>query len=221
MCYSSTASFGIAGVLLPVAAVSLFKASAVDRKWLALGAFPLAFAVQQTIEGAVWLGLDGDAPRTVALASRGFLFFSHFFWPAFVPFAVALSEPVVWRRLIAQGLAVLGVLFGLSIFVPAAVQWDWLSVAVSGGSLEYRTTLIYEGIVGRPTLRAVYAVVVLGALLLSSASGVRVFGGLIAASLLATTWLYPLVYISVWCFLAAILSVYLAIMFWLWARPSD
>lgn len=214
MCFSATASFALAGALAPVAGYALWTAGGLGRRWLALAAFPAAFAMQQAVEGWLWLGLDAGNEAQVALAARGFLIFSHFFWPAFVPFAVMCAEPYGWRRRAARWLAVAGAAFGLSICVPSILLSDWLATEVIGGSLEYQTTLIYDGVVPRPVLRGIYAAIVLSALFVSSHRDVVVFGVYVAVSLLATLWVFPETFISVWCFLAAVLSIYLAVMFW-------
>ncbi|SFN80539.1 hypothetical protein SAMN04487859_10958 [Roseovarius lutimaris] len=78
-------------------------------------------------------------------------------------------------------------------------------------SLDYKTTLIYDGIITRTVLRLFYAALVVGALFLSSHRRIQVFGGLIAASLALTYAFYAYAFISVWCFFAAILSFYLVV----------
>lgn len=217
MCFSATASFTVAAVLVPKGAITLTRAARLGRGWVALGVYPLAFAAQQAVEGVLWQALDSGDAATAAIAARGFVVVSHFFWLFWVPLSVALIEPVRWRRRAQLGLGSLGAVFGLSMVLPILWHEDWLSVAVVGGSLDYRTVLIYDGHVGRDVLRGLYAGVILGALLLSSNPRIRLFGGAILASLIATFALYPLTFISVWCFFAAVLS---ALLLWLvtWER---
>ena len=210
MCFSATASFTVAALLTPVAAYSLRIAKRADDRWLPLAAYPLAFAIQQAIEGLVWLSINADDPAMLAVTSRGFLFFSHFFWPAWVLFSAYYLERKGWRKTALLALAVFGVVFGLSICLPALLKADWLSVVVINGSLEYKTRLIYEGIVDRSTLRVVYAVLVVMALLLSSERLVKLFGLLIAASVIFAHDQFYYAFISVWCYFAAILSIYVA-----------
>uniref|UniRef100_UPI003510EB0A DUF6629 family protein n=1 Tax=Limimaricola soesokkakensis TaxID=1343159 RepID=UPI003510EB0A len=103
----------------------------------------------------------------------------------------------------------IGFLFGLSVFLPSFLFGDWLAVELVNGSLEYRTRLIYDGIVNRTVLRIIYAALVVGALLLSSDIRIKAFGGVIAGSLIVTYAFYAYAFISVWCFFAAVLSAYL------------
>lgn len=213
MCFSATASFSVAAVLMPVAAYSLVKARR-EPRWLAFAAYPLAFGLQQAIEGVVWLALTVGEPQKVALAGRGFLFFSHFFWPAWVPYSVYRLERAAqpWRRRLLFTLAVTGALFGASIGVPSLLFDDWLSVEVVGGSVEYHTVLLYDDLVSRSVLKFAYAAIVVVALVLSAERSVQIFGGIILASLLVADHFYPHAFISVWCFFAAILSIYVSIM---------
>lgn len=210
MCFSATASFAIAGVLTPIAAYTVHAAQRHDPRWLGMAAFPAAFGLQQAIEGVVWLGLAAEADQIVAIAGRGFLFFSHFFWLAFVPFAVRLIEDNPARRRLLSVLTLAGTVFGLSIVVPALIWRDWLTIAITDGSIDYQTRLIYDGLVGRTPLRVVYALIILGALFASTHREILRFAALILASVLVTTVVWPAVFISVWCFFAAALSAWLA-----------
>lgn len=209
MCFSAPASFTLAGVLVPVGIYALAKARRNDPAWLAFAAFPLAFGVQQFFEGMVWLGLGRDDAALVQAASRGFLFFSHFFWLAWVPFAAWMIEPHPVRRRIMAALTALGFVYGLSIFLPAFLLSGGLWVEMVRHSLEYHTMLIYEDVIDRSILRVVYAIIVVTALFLSSDRRVRLFGVLILVSLLVTYAFFAYAFISVWCFFAAALSLYL------------
>lgn len=209
MCFSATSSFVIAAALVPAGIATMRAARLIDDRWLALAGFPLFFGVQQAIEGAVWLGVNSHDEVLVAWASRAFLFFSHFFWLAFPPLATYAVEPDAGRRKIMAALGITGAIGGLSVFLPALVNPDWLTVAVVNGNLEYMTTLVYDGIVGRSLLRYAYAFVVIVSLMASSIRSVQVFGLLIFASLSFTTTVFPHAIISVWCYLAAVLSVYM------------
>ena len=77
--------------------------------------------------------------------------------------------------------------------------------------MEYKTVLIYDGLVSRTALRVVYAVIIVSALLLASNWHIRIFGGLILVSLLIANHFFAHALISVWCFFAAVLSIYIAI----------
>jgi hypothetical protein len=64
----------------------------------------------------------------------------------------------------------------------------------------------------RFALKLIYFVIVVGSLGVSSDRRIQVFGGLIALSLIATELWFAIAFVSVWCFFAAVLSLYIASM---------
>lgn len=176
-----------------------------------LALYPVAFSLQQTIEGLVWVGLNSADQTLVAVASRCFLFFSHLFWLVWVPFSIYCLEDEIWRRRVLLCLMGIGAAFGMSVFLPSSLMADWLTVEQVQQSLEYKTVLIYDGFVSRTALRAIYAVIIVSALLMASSWLIRIFGGLIFMSLVAASHFFAHALISVWCFFAAVLSIYIAI----------
>jgi hypothetical protein len=63
MCFSATASFTAGAVLLGVGALTLRSAlTSRQRHVLPFAAIPLLFAIQQLIEGVIWLTFRVDAP---------------------------------------------------------------------------------------------------------------------------------------------------------------
>ncbi len=176
-----------------------------------MAVYPVAFSIQQTFEGLVWVGVNSADQTLVAVAARGFLFFSHFFWLAWVPFSIYWLEDETWRRRLLLFLTGVGVASGVSVFLPSFLLADWLAVEHVQQSLEYKTVLIYDGLVSRTVLRVIYAVIIVSALLMASSWLVRVFGGIILVSLLVANHSFAHALISVWCFFAAVLSVYIAV----------
>lgn len=221
MCFSATASFTLFGALVPLGIYSIAKAHQSKGGWVPFAVYPLAFGLQQGLEGFVWLGLQDGNDTMVCVASRGYLFFSHFFWLAWVPFSVWMIETNPLRKRLLAVLSAIGFFYGLSIMVPSVLLRDWLHMELINQSLEYNTTLIYEGFINRTALRLFYAAIVVGALVLSSHRPVRIFAGLVAVSLAGTYVFFAYAFISVWCFFAAILSVYLVVVIWLDARRSE
>ena len=66
MCFSATASFSAAAVLLGIGTLTLRSAlasrHAYRRRELPFAAIPLLFAIQQLIEGVIWLTFGADVP---------------------------------------------------------------------------------------------------------------------------------------------------------------
>jgi hypothetical protein len=209
MCFSATASFTVAAVLLPVGLYSIKVARDLDNRWMPFAICPMAFSIQQAIEGVLWLGINSGDEAIITVASRGFLFFSHFFWMAWIPFSIYWLGGELWRRKLLLLLTGVGALFGLSVFLPSVFITDWLSVELVRNSLEYKTVLIYDNIANRTVLRVFYALLILSALFLSLDWRIRISGSLIGTSLIVTYLLFPHAIISIWCFFAAILSTFI------------
>jgi len=210
MCFSATASFTLFGALVPAGIYTIARSRRSNSAWLPFAAFPLAFGIQQGFEGFAWLGIQVGNETMVSVSSRGFLFFSHFFWLAWVPLSVWMIETNPARKRVLVMLATIGFVFGLSIFLPSFLIYDWLAIELVNRSLEYKTTLIYDGFVNRTALRLFYAAILVSALLVSIDRRIQIFGVLVAASLVVTYAFFAYAFISIWCFFAAILSTYLA-----------
>lgn len=209
MCFSASACFASTAVLVPTGAYCITVALRSDRGYLPLATFPLFFGIQQALEGMVWLRLEEGQPERVATYALGYTFFSHFLWLALVPVtAFVLNRQRRWRKTLST-FSVLGPLFGVSLFLPLVLNEDWLTVHTEGGSIVYLATLIYEGFIPRHTVRLVYALIIVTPLMLVPDSRVKVFGVLILISVVATRIFYDRAFISVWCFFAALLSLYI------------
>lgn len=208
MCFSATASFAVAVPLVPAGAYCLARARRDGPRWTLFAAYPLIFGFQQAVEGTVWLGVGAGDAALVGASSRLFLFFSHFFWLAWVPMSVLALESGRWRRAALVALALVGGVSGASIFLPLLLHGDWLTVDVVGHSLRYRISTVYDGIVSRNLLLLRYVAVIVASLLLCSTNRVRVFGILVLVSVVVAYAFYRYAFASVWCFFAAVVSLF-------------
>ncbi|WP_299413199.1 DUF6629 family protein [Acaryochloris sp. IP29b_bin.148] len=207
MCFSTTASFTAAALLFPAGIYASKIAEAKDRQLLPLAVIPIGFSIQQSFEGLVWLNLDhADLVRVGAL---GFFGFSHGIWPAWPAFAVWVQEDRPWARKILIAMLLFGCFFGLSLYGPFWRYPDWLTVEISHGSIQYQTQLLYDRIFPRDVTRLIYLLMVVGPACLSKFPQLRVLGGLVALSMIVTYLFFNYAFVSVWCFFAAVLSLYL------------
>lgn len=211
MCFSATASFTAATVLMPVAAYTIGTAWKVDKRYLGFAVFPLFFGIQQFLEGGIWLGIAQPDAAIVHLYALGFLFFAYFVWPFLVPFAAFLIELDKARKRIFLGLSVFGFLLGVSLFVPLLFNPDWVPLRVVNHSIDYNSQLIWEGILPYAIIRVVYAGIVCLPLLWSSERQIRIFGVIITLSVIAGFAFAHYAFTSVWCFMAAIVSGYILV----------
>jgi hypothetical protein len=210
MCFSAAASYGVAAVVLPAGAYCAEAAWRKDRRFLLLAAVPVLFGLQQLGEAQVWDGLErGDGER-VRVGSLGFLFFALAVWPVWMPLSVAAVERR-WRRWTGVALAGSGVAFAAAYYLPVHEFGHGLNPVVVGHSLRYDFSQVPA--VNSPVWwvgPAVYLAAVAVLCLLSSRKHLRQLGVMIVVLAVALYALFAHAFASVWCFFAAILSVYLA-----------
>jgi hypothetical protein len=198
MCFSATASFST-GILLLGAGILTVKAARRPQE-MPFAAIPLLFAIQQLIEGVIWLTFRHEAPRLNAAMTQGYSFFSHVLWPAYVPVAVLLIEPPGWRRTVLCGLCVAGVAVG-GYLLYTLVAFSVVSQP-TGQHIEYVSPHFFAAAV-----MSLYLLSTTVSPILSAHPWVRVFGLLALVSFAAAYYFFARWFISVWCFFAAALSL--------------
>lgn len=219
MCFSAQVSFVAAAVLAPAGVFAMHRAYGVDRRYLALATLPLLFAAQQFFEGLVWIsGSQGNA-ELVARYSLAYMFFAWVAWPVWVLVSCYFLERG-GRRNLYLAFAIAGAMLGSLQYVPYFAHKGWLVTTFLGHAIGYGGTDLLDLIVSREVTYSIYVAVVIGPLLLSSDAKARVFGGLVAAVLVATYLFFTYAYVSVFCFGGAIMSLYLVFVM-LRKTPSD
>jgi len=208
MCFSAEVSFVTAAVLIPVGLACLKQSIDINKSYVAFALLPFLFGVQQLLEGIVWLTV-ADGGFWLWSSVFMFLFFSHFLWLFWIPFSSFLTESNKLRRKLFFVMAIGGLLFGGSLYVPLLLQPDWVAVSIQKYSVYYDVRLVYDEIMPRQILTIIYALFILIPLLLSSDRYHKVLGMLVTISGLLTWAFFGLVFISVWCFFAAIISSYI------------
>ena len=198
MCFSASASFTSAGVLLGVGTLTL-KAVRHKRE-LPIAAIPLLFAIQQLVEGVLWLTFSYEAPLLNFVMTHVYSFFSHVLWPAYVPFAVLMIEPQGWRRKVLLAFVVTGAAVGLYLLYFLAV-FPVVSQP-TGQHIEYVSPHFFA-----LEVMTFYLLSTTVSPMFSSHSMVKIFGILALLSFVAAYFFYAVWFISVWCFFAAILSL--------------
>lgn len=209
MCFSASASYASAAVLIPVGLYTVRTTIQTDRRYLGLAIFPLCFGIQQAVEGGLWQAMGRSDPEQTHMFALAFLFFAYLLWPLLVPLSARLVETDPARRKMFFGLSVLGCALGLSLFVPLLFHADWVSVRIVGHSIDYNSTLIWDSLAQNPYLRGVYVGVVCIPLLASSVRSVRIFGLLITISVIIGFLFAQYAFTSIWCYMAAMLSFYI------------
>ena len=204
MCFSATASFVASGALVAsgVAIARIPK----PKSAIPLSMFPAIFATHQFIEGLLWLnhrGFLADNYRSVAVYA--FVLIAFVLWPIFVPFSVYVLESGRIRRVIILLCQFTGMYVGLTNLV--IIIRGPVNASVVGQSFSY--TINTPDIIS-----ALYLISVCIPFLVSSNKRLAIFGVALAAAsvtagFIASTGTFP----SVWCFYAAILTLFLYLFF--------
>jgi hypothetical protein len=195
ICFSATASFTASFVLLTIGAVTVRRAS---RSEIPFAAIPLFFAIQQLIEGILWLALPAQS-LSVHILTLGYLVFANILWPIYVPVAIWMIEPNQLHRnrlivpLVAGGLT--------TLFFIGALAMQPVSAAVIGSHIHYDFPHPHDKIAF-----AFYATATCLAPLLSSHKLVQLLGATLIISMVAAYVIYGSWFASVWCYFAALIS---------------
>lgn len=201
MCFSLLASVA-AGATLTAAGVVTVKLVR-RRAELPLALLPLLFGVQQLIEGVVWWSLHHNAATLITLSSLAFTLFSHVLWPIFVPLTYLCMETVAWRRKALS--AFLGVGTCVCLHGIYTVVGSPSAAHVAGSSIRYGMPSWY--------VIALYLVATCVSAFFSSLLLLRALGAAALVLALFTLWLYTAVFVSVWCFFSAVLTVVIFLYF--------
>jgi hypothetical protein len=203
ICFSASASFTASFVLLTIGAVTLRRAS---RSEIPFAAIPIFFAIQQLIEGILWLALPAQS-LSVHILTVGYLVFANILWPIYVPVAIWMIEPnqLHRKRLIVPLVA--GAL--TTLFFIGALAMQSVSAAVIGSHIHYDFPHPHDKIAF-----AFYATATCLAPLLSSHKLVRWLGLTLIVSMIAAYIIYAAWFASIWCYFAALISA----MIWLYLQ---
>ena len=200
MCFSATASFSAGALLLGIGTLTWRSALAThQRRALPFAAIPMLFAMQQLIEGVIWLTFSAEVTGLNVVLTHGYSFFSHVLWPVYVPVAVLLMEPSAWRRRALTAFVAAGATVGFYLLY-VLVAFPVVSKP-TGQHIEYDSPHFFAA-----ATMTLYLLSTALSPLLSTHRMVVVFGTLSLLSFGAAYAFYATWFISVWCFFAALLS---------------
>ena len=211
MCFSATASFTAAAILLPAGAAATYRATRTDRRYVAICALPLLFGIQQFFEGMVWISGGAQDRDLVEKFSLAYMFFSWLAWPVWVPFSAYFLEPSR-RKPIYLLFSIAGAMLGAIQYFPYFAHSGWLVTRFLAHAISYEGVELVDFIIGREATYAIYVAIIIAPLLMSSDRGVNIFGVLVSVVLVATYSFFTFAYVSVFCFGGAVMSLYLVYM---------
>lgn len=216
MCFSATASFTAGAVLGTVGVAALSKAKSEPQR--VFGTIPLLFAVQQCMEGLLWLSLHNPSlAGWQSFFTYTFLVFAMAVWPFWIPFTIwkletderrkALIRFFVWTgAVVAVGVGIILFSYPVEVITPFCA-----TCPVSGDNIlshhlhyEFSIPVLVKKLV------IVFSILYIAATIitpfLSGIKKMKWLGVVFLASYLFAITFYHGFVISVWCFFAALLS---------------
>jgi len=202
MCFCSTASFSAGTALSLIGVITIKKAE--KKKDFLFASIPLLFGMQQIAEGFVWISFGH--PMALHIATYAFLLFSHILWPIYIPLAVMLMEPIVWRRRILAAFVALGGV--VSVYFSYYLFTETVQAEIIHKSIAYVSQHFFVYFLLSP-----YSVATCASCLFSSYRWVNMFGVVTFLAAMAAYHFYHENFVSVWCFFGAMLSAIIYIHF--------
>jgi hypothetical protein len=202
MCFSAEASFISGSVLLAVGAITLKQVK--NTKQVMLAAVPLIFGLQQLTEGIIWIALsDSQFQSWRETFMLAFLIFAQVIWPFWIPGAFALLEKNAGRKKILRVVWIQGSL--ISVYLFYCLFHYPITIGITNHHISYN--LEYPNLYGLGVV--LYLIPTVFSAFISSLKWASLLGLLNFISLVITKVFYKEHVLSVWCFFAAILSVFI------------
>ena len=211
MCFSASASFTAGAFLVPIGLYAVYAAFDLKRyHYIMFALVPFFFGIQQLIEGGVWLSLDHKLVTSLKVFSIAFVFFSHFFWPFWIPLAAyfVAKNKRCSRAWIKAFFSLVGFIVGLIGFVSFLFDGNHIQTNMCASSLDYSIHTVWDALLGTSAPKYVYIAIIILPLWISRDWAIKVFGALILVSVIITYLFYSYAFNSVWCFFSAVLSMY-------------
>ncbi len=210
MCLSASVSFTASGMLLAGGGYASHKAWINSKKYLPVALMPVFAGLQQITEGFVWTGMTSGEPATVLINALGFIFFTWFMWPFWIPLSVYVLEPAESRRKhLFLVFSLIGLSFGLLLYVPHLINLEWINVTINLGSLAYEGTMLLDFIMPRWSTNVIYVALIILPPLLSRYRHVKYFGLTLTGVVVIDYLFLSYAYISFFCLLAGLATLHL------------
>jgi len=206
VCFSAAANFTGSGILGTIGVLTLTRVK--HRRELLFASLPTLFAIHQSTEGFVWLGLDGVLSSTVTHGmAAAFMLYAQGLLPFLAPLSVLLFEPDVRSRRRMLPFLVIGCL--------TALYTLWALIAYPTQTFIKNNSIVYINPATNNTIIAIlYVVATCGSLLFSKVKDMVIFGLANLAILLVVMAVKRYAFTSLWCAYAAVASLIILAYFW-------
>ncbi len=199
MCFSATASFSAGLALLVCGIASIYRAK--NKHQLKMIAdVPLIFGIQQLVEGFVWLSFINPFFEPIRMiATYLFLAVAGIVWPLWIPMALMKYEhsskyfliSLFAGTLFALGFVAYILMYPISVNVPCSIVYDFNITP----RLQYVSSSLY-----------ILATII--PFFISRNRLLWLIGSMSAGAYIISYIFYVESFASVWCFFAAIISIF-------------
>ena len=198
MCFSAEASFIVSGTLLVIGVTTVRKS--IYKKDLPIAIIPFIFAIQQLVEGLLWVSLsNNDTSQIPFWLSNIYGVFIGIIWPLFAPFAVYCAETDSKRRKIIASIGMAGL--GLAIYTGIGLAEEPIIAEIINHSINYKHHVgVYQLVI------VLYLLATCVPFIFSSYKHLYSAGIIITLGFFVAYVTFLETFASVWCFFAAITS---------------
>lgn len=198
MCFSAEASFIVGGALLVVSVTTAQKT--IYQKELPIAMIPFIFAIQQLVEGFLWVSLtNNDTSQIPFWLSNIYGVFIGIIWPLFAPLAVYCAETNSKRRKIIASIGITGI--GLAIYTVIGLIKQPIVAEIINHSINYK-----HDVANYQLVIVLYLLATCVPFIFSSYRHLSITGITIAIGFFLAYLTFLETFASVWCFFAAIAS---------------
>jgi hypothetical protein len=203
MCFSAGASFTSGVVISTIGILTVKQINKPAQRAFAI--IPLLFGLQQFAEGFLWLtftGMDFNIVRKIS--AYVFLLTAQVIWSWLIPLSVLLMEVKPERK------RILRVMVGIGASLSAYYSYYLLFHKVGSQVMDCHILYTTESpdSLALPTF-ILYLAVTIAPFFVSSIKKMYLLGIIMTLSLLVAAVFYKLYLTSVWCFFAAIISIFI------------
>ena len=197
MCFSAEASFIVSGSLLVVSTVVIRKVK--ERKDYPVALIPLIFAMQQMIEGMLWISLMQGNLFMQFWLSNLYGVFVGIIWPVYVPFSIYCAETDSRRKKIIAYFGISGV--SLALYTAFSLVSQPVTAEIIDHNIYYD-----HDIHAYPLIILLYLLATCTPFIVSSFRNLHLAGFVITLGFLIAFFIYTTTFVSIWCFFAAVAS---------------
>ncbi|MBL0309006.1 MAG: hypothetical protein IPP77_04805 [Bacteroidetes bacterium] len=203
MCFSAEMSFGAGVVLTTIGVITTRKAK---PNQVFFACIPLLFGIQQITEGFIWVIHNTDKfSYLLSYLNFIYLFFAFIIWPIWIPFSILKLKGNTNEKFVKFALG-LGIIVSLSL--GNMLFFYKINSEILCYHIKYSVTYVKPFKYYYPIIEISYLIAISLPAFLHNSRSIKIFSVLLVFSYFMSKWIYTNYFTSVWCFFAAIISIF-------------